>query len=139
MLHTNLTGSNLIRLLLKLRGMPVTPLSVSDLARYGFIKLDETAGQEVIYGIATTSPTFSNCIHLHSPEHFLSLRSGVIKSVINFRLEHTPQACFISTETRIWCGSEKLRKRFRLYWFIVKPFSGLIRKAMLKQMRKRLQ
>jgi hypothetical protein len=139
MLHTNLTGSKLIRFLFKLRGMAGTPLSISDLERFGFIKLGETVQQEIVYGIATHSPTFSHCIHLNSPEDFTGLHADVIKSVINFRIEPAQQGCMISTETRVWCGSKKLRKKFRLYWFIIKPFSGLIRKTMLKQVRRQVQ
>ena len=35
------------------------------------------------------------------------------------------------TETRIKIEDEELQKRFAVYWFVVKPFSGLIRRSWL--------
>jgi hypothetical protein len=38
----------------------------------------------------------------------------------------------LSTETRIWCLDPASRRSFRRYWFVVRPFSGLIRIALLR-------
>jgi hypothetical protein len=38
----------------------------------------------------------------------------------------------ISTQTRIRALGGGARRRFRLYWLIIRPFSGLLRREMLK-------
>jgi hypothetical protein len=42
------------------------------------------------------------------------------------------------TETRVWCAPDALLK-FRLYWLLVRPGSGLIRHAMLRAIRRRAE
>ncbi len=41
----------------------------------------------------------------------------------------------LRTETRVWCAADA-RLRFRTYWLIVRPGSGLIRRAMLRAIRR---
>ena len=41
----------------------------------------------------------------------------------------------LRTETRVWCAPDALLK-FRAYWLLVRPGSGLIRRAMLKSVRR---
>jgi hypothetical protein len=45
----------------------------------------------------------------------------------------------VSTETRILCLTKKSKLIFSLYWFFVKPFSGLIRIEMLRLLRKKVE
>jgi hypothetical protein len=41
----------------------------------------------------------------------------------------------LSTETRIKCFAQAALWKFRLYWSLVGPFSGFMRKAILKQVK----
>jgi hypothetical protein len=41
----------------------------------------------------------------------------------------------LSTETRIKCFGRAALWKFRFYWSLVGPFSGLIRKVILKQVK----
>ncbi len=45
----------------------------------------------------------------------------------------------VSTETRILCVTKKSKLLFSLYWFFVKPFSGLIRIEMLRLLKKKVE
>jgi len=45
----------------------------------------------------------------------------------------------VSTETRILCLTKKSKILFSLYWFFIKPFSGLIRIEMLRLLRKKVE
>jgi hypothetical protein len=38
----------------------------------------------------------------------------------------------LTTETRVRAGDERSRRRFHLYWLVVRPFSGLIRREWLR-------
>jgi hypothetical protein len=35
--------------------------------------------------------------------------------------------------------SEKARRNFRLYWFVIRPWSGLIRRLWLKAIKRRAE
>lgn len=137
MLSCDVSRSFLIRLLFRLRGMPKHLYTIEHLTHMGFIKLDEQPGKEIVYGMVTTSPTFNCCQVNISPASFIqNTDDSIIKAVINFQLqEENNSTHFITTETRVWCGSKRMRTKFKLYWFFVKPFSQLIRKAMLKEMK----
>ena len=41
----------------------------------------------------------------------------------------------LSTETRVRCSEDASRRRFRLYWAVIAPFSGLIRREVLRTIR----
>jgi hypothetical protein len=57
------------------------------------------------------------------------------KAVIDFRV-----GCgSLSTETRVHVADPESRKRFRRYWFVVRPFSGLIRIQLLRAARRRAE
>lgn len=140
MLSCDVSRSFLIRFLFRLRGMPKHLYTINHLTSMGFIKLDEQPGKEIAYGIITTSPTFNCCLSNISPASFIqNTNASTIKAVINFKLQEKNNSNhIISTETRIWCGSRAMKTKFRLYWFFIKPFSQLIRKAMLKQMKQQI-
>ncbi len=59
-----------------------------------------------------------------------------IIAVWNFTVqEAAANRTTLSTETRITCGDETSRLKFRAYWLFVRPFSGLIRLVMLRAVR----
>jgi hypothetical protein len=140
MLSCDVSRSFLIKLLFRLRGMPKHLCTIEHLTSMGFVKLDEQPGKEIVYGIVTTSPTFNCCLSNLTPVSFLqNTNDSIIKAVINFQLQDEGNSThIISTETRVWCGSKQMRAKFGLYWFFVKPFSQLIRKSMLKQMKQQI-
>ena len=57
-------------------------------------------------------------------------RSG-LKIAIDFRAEPIPGGSRLSTETRVKAMNEQARRRFRLYWLAIGPFSALIRRRWL--------
>lgn len=140
MLYCNVSKGFLIQFLFRLRGIAVNHSSISHLPELGFIKLEEISGQEIVYGMVTSSPLF-NCCHPNSTAAtFLEkTKEPVLKAVINFHISDQDSVTqIISTETRIWCGSKKLRSKFSVYWFFIKPFSQLIRRSVLRQIRRHI-
>jgi hypothetical protein len=62
---------------------------------------------------------------------------GLARAVWNFRLkEDRTGLTILSTETRVVCGDDDSRRKFRRYWFLVRPFSGLIRLLMLRAVKR---
>ena len=140
MLNCDLSQSRMIRFLFWVRGMRQKLFTIKDITNLGFIKLDEKPGEEILFGIVSNSPTFDGCEIIKSHSEFINQQNGnIIKAVINFRIDNGSKSNqFISTETRVWCGSKKIKKGFQIYWFFVKPFSQIVRKSMLYQIKKQL-
>jgi hypothetical protein len=58
---------------------------------------------------------------------------GLARGVWNFSVKEDSRGrTILSTETRVICGDDLSRRKFRVYWFFVRPFSGLIRRIMLR-------
>jgi len=62
-------------------------------------------------------------------------RPDMCKAVIDFRVGESS----LSTETRVHVADPAARRRFRRYWFVIRPFSGLIRILFLRAARKRAE
>lgn len=141
MLKCDLSRSQLIRFFFWMRGIRQKLSSINDINKLGFIKLDEKPGEEILFGMVSNRATFGGCEIIKSPTEFKEQRSGnMIKAVINFRVTgESSLNQVVSTETRIWCGSNKMKNGFRLYWFFVKPFSRIVRKLLLHQINKQIK
>jgi hypothetical protein len=132
--------NSLMRLLFRLRGMNTAIHTIQDLEKMGFIKLDLEPGKEVVYGMVTHSAMFNSCQEQMTPSEFISYSDpSSIKAVINLHIKtNVGSGHIITTETRIFCGSPKMKSRFKFYWFFVRPFSQLSRKLMLREIKKQI-
>jgi hypothetical protein len=71
-----------------------------------------------------------------TPEEFLAYaRPDACKAVIDFRVGEKR----LSTETRVHVPDSASRRKFRRYWRVVRPFSGLIRILLLRAARARAE
>ncbi|MDH6590811.1 hypothetical protein M2165_000700 [Variovorax sp. TBS-050B] len=59
--------------------------------------------------------------------------TGIAKLVLNFTALTEGSGTRLTTRTRIWCGDETSRRRFNLYWLLIRPASGLIRRRLLRR------
>ena len=63
--------------------------------------------------------------------------AGSARAVMNFRLEpESAERTRVSTDTRIHCADLATRRTFGWYWRLIRPGSGLIRIAMLREVRR---
>ena len=62
-------------------------------------------------------------------------RADTCKAVVDFRIGPSS----LSTETRVHVADPAARRKFRLYWFVIRPFSGLIRILLLRAARRRAE
>lgn len=58
---------------------------------------------------------------------------GWTKLTLEYRLEPHWNSTRLITETRVWATDERTRRVFSLYWLLVRPGGGLLRRSMLKQ------
>jgi len=67
---------------------------------------------------------------------FLSYdRPDVCKAVIDFRFDGR----LLTTETRVHVSDAGARRKFARYWRVIRPFSGLIRIAFLRAVRRQAE
>ncbi len=105
--------------LMKLRGLPAKDLRLQQFIRdMCFRYVEENLFQEFIIDASQTN----------------------IKIFWNFYFkEISNNKTLTSTETRILCLTKRSRFLFSIYWFFIRPFSGLIRIEMLRLIRKNAQ
>ena len=104
----------------------------------GFVILLEVPNDEIVIGVAGKfwRPDGGRCLDLTADDFGGFARAGYAKAAWNFRLRaESPKETVLSTETRIKCFGRAALWKFRLYWSLVGPFSGLIRSAILRQVK----
>ena len=133
-LATPAAPNALVGVLLRLRGTP-TRVSVEGLlTKLGFRVLHRSA-TEVVIGAAGKPWTVRGGIHA-----LADARPGEVRVVVNARAEPAAGGrALLSTETRIAAVDEHARRAFGRYWRVVGPFSGLIRRAWLRQTARELR
>lgn len=145
----DLARSPVVKVLFGLRSLPgllsrASParrglgLDMDGLLRTGFVLLDEAPGDEVVLGLVGRFWTPSGGIVRVAPEEFASFdRPGFAVAAWNFTLRGPAAGPVrLATETRVRLTDASSRRRFRAYWTIVGPFSGLIRHEMLRTVRR---
>ena len=109
-----------------------------DLERQGFRIVAERAPEELVLGIRGRfwTPRGGICGEV-SAETF-GVGPDVDEALAGWSFTVRPLGdgtCELATETRVWCGIAA-RRKFRAYWLVVRPGSGLIRRAMLRAIRR---
>lgn len=134
----DLRGSYLTNLLFKMRGIPASAeFALDDLLKMSFVLLGETEGKELLLGLTGKFWQPSGDLVRITPDRFVQFNEqGYAKAVWNFSLDEiTNGAVRLNTETRVLCTDAASRRRFRLYWFFIGAFSGLIRREMLSAIK----
>ncbi len=128
----DMSKSKLINVLFKLRGMSTQRMNlqgiISDL---GFTNIEERVPTENLIGFWVRTIKIEPITN-HN-DFINNAISAKVKVVWNFRFEKISSSqTKVSTETRVLCVGPVTKITFGLYWLIIKPFSGAIRKRMLQ-------
>lgn len=135
----------IVRGLMRLRGYRVSQAQPTDSSlpkenqQFGsFLLLATVPEQEVLLGIAGRfwRPDGGIVPGLTAEEFLAFHRDGYAKAVWNFSLAPASGGTQLSTETRVQTFGRATTVKFRLYWLMVGPFSGLMRWAMLREVRR---
>lgn len=148
----DIASSVIFKTLIKLRELPTAfsgqqqelfsknPLRLQELMQQAdFAVLGGKKNQEIVFGfIGQFWNLFDlNIIKITSLSKYLNFKKkGYAKAAINFYCEPHPQGSTLSTETRIYLPDKHSLLKFRLYWFLIRPFSGLIRQIILKKIKR---
>ena len=130
-------------LLFRLRGIPAgrfapNCFTLDDFLKMRFILLGEKPNEELLLGLVGRFWTASGELRRLDAEGFRSFNEqGYAKAVWNFSLAgQRDGSVLLETETRVYCLDQMSRRRFRLYWLVVGPFSGLIRREVLQAVKR---
>ena len=131
----DLSSEWIIKFLFKLRRLPVTEFTLSGLVRQmNFTWLAEQENKELLitcWGNLKPQP-------IANPETFRTNTTLYSRKIAwNFLVQPLDQSsCQVTTETRIMHYTSKAKITFGIYWFFIRPFSGLIRILILKKLRR---
>jgi hypothetical protein len=146
--HTDFSESRLTKLLLSLRtlGRRRPDLNagtqVERLRRAGFIELANVPQKEIVFGVVGRfwRPD-SGVITGLSAEEFIAFHTeGYAKAVWNFAfVAESERMTRVITETRVQALGHSAQWKFQAYWFLVGPFSGMIRREMLALVKRKAE
>lgn len=154
--EADLAGGALTRSLLAIRALPAALLAIlrspraasrewrerrarrgvrlADFEGAGFHVVAERAPEEIVIGLLGRfwTPRGALCSELSADTFRSPPPDGQALAGWNFTVHPRPNGwCELRTETRVWCAPDA-RLKFRTYWLVVRPGSGLIRRAMLR-------
>ena len=114
---------------------------LADLESFGFRLVAERAPEELVIGALGRfwMPRSRLCAEVSAADFADGPPRGFALAGWNFMV--TPRAdgrTELRTETRVWCAPD-VRRRFGAYWLVIRPWSGLIRHAMLREIRLRAE
>lgn len=133
----DLSQSTVIRFLLWLRGLK---LRTFEQIRNRFLLLHDEPSKEIVMGLIAQPWKLDEGILPISKDQFLNFNEpNYAKAVWNFTFEQIDNKTLVSTETRIQCTDQASKNKFRVYWFFIRPFSGLIRIEMLRLLKKKFE
>jgi hypothetical protein len=132
---TDLSQSWMTRVLVSLRGIrsAQSHLFIDEV----FTALSDEPGKEIVWGMVAQPWTPSGHVqHVNKEEFDRFEQKDYVKMVWNASFHKSEGGTLARTETRILGMSPSSKKKFGIYWFFIKPFSGIIRKEMLKLVKK---
>jgi hypothetical protein len=145
----DLGDSMVIKALLFLRSVPKymalrcyppgnQKIGLQTLIDNGFCLLAEQPPDEIVLGVTGRFWRLTGNVSPFNRRDFdQAVASGFARGIWNFSTTAVAGGkTILRTETRVTCGDPASRRKFLRYWFIVRPFSGLIRLIMLKNVRR---
>jgi len=117
---------------------PVGRATLDTFRKRGFTILDEIRDEEMLIGLVGRFWAIQGGICETDSARFRGkLDAGTARAAWNFTLTplHGGKSTLLATETRIQAADTVARRSFGRYWLIIRPFSGLIRRLMLRAIR----
>jgi hypothetical protein len=143
-LDQGLPAGAITKILMALRGIPRLfrgSRAQDVLPEDAFYRLKQLENREIVIGIIGQFwKPVARPIKIKSLEEFLSFdRDGFCKAALNLRIvENAPGVCDVITETRV-LSYGSAQSEFREYWRVIAPFSGLIRREILRKIKQRAE
>jgi hypothetical protein len=138
--QVRLSDSRVVSALLRMRGLGASRRTLAADIRSRFLVLKEEPGREVVFGIVGQFWRLrGNLCDVEAGGFAAFQRPGFAKSAWNLVFTEEAGGTRVSTETRVQCFGAASRLKFRAYWVLIGPFSGLIRMEMLRLIKRRAE
>ncbi|MFB4286009.1 hypothetical protein ACBI99_00115 [Nonomuraea sp. ATR24] len=129
-----------VRLLMGLRSLPANglnqaPTMLATMRGRGWFELAGEPQRYIVLGSISQFWRLRPGEHRHTcpPGSFRDYHApGFAKSASIFEVIPTEHGTLLRTETRVTADSPRTRRRMLAYWRLIRPFSGLIRRIMLR-------
>ena len=117
---------------------PPPNLTLQHFLAHGFTLLEERPGEELVIGLVGRFWTLSGELESTDPDSFrYHPAPGKAQAAWNFIVRPLDfNRTLLATETRVRCGDPESARRFARYWRVISPFSGLMRRLMLRSVRR---
>ncbi len=137
----DMRDSKIVHWLYRLRGLPKDSLTLDGMLKWGFVLLADQPSQEIVFGLVGRFWTLSAQIQSVQADTFVKFdQPGFAKAVGNIAfMPHDDETVRVITETRVHCLDDASLRYFRLYWLLIRPFSGIIRKEWLRLIKQRAE
>ena len=115
------------------------PITLATFQERGFRVLAELPPTELVIGVEGQFWRPPGNLSTPPPDDFCSRppAPGTARGVWNFHLRALADGTTgLTTETRVQCADAGARRRFLPYWYAIRPASGMIRHAMLREIRR---
>ncbi len=123
----------------KRRGRPDDPL-LDGFTRMGFTVLGDSDEELTCGGVGRFWQPSGGLRRVGADDFAAFHEPGYAKAGFNFLAEPTADGgCVLTTETRVLGTDAGARRRFTLYWTVVRPGSALIRRDWLRAIRRRAE
>ena len=143
----DLARSPVVLALLFARGLPTTftgavkpkrRLGLDEIVESGFVVLGEEPDRELVLGVVGKFWRPTSGVHRVEASEFGGFDTpGFAKGAWNFVVSERPgSGSRVETETRVACTDDDARRKFGWYWRLVGPFSALIRRVMLRDIKR---
>lgn len=134
----------LARLLFRIRGMrtPARGRLWEQTLAGGFVDLGEIPGQEVAGGTIGQMWKLSggDRPQISRPDEFSAFnKPGYAKAAMSLIAQPIDGHCQLVTETRVFATDKAARRAFTVYWLVVRPGSGIIRRVWLRAAKRRAE
>ena len=155
---TDLADAMLVRICLALRALPGvllspmrglrhfrirlrTSMTLREFETHGFRVLAENPPHELLIGLMGSFWKMDGgLLPIDSASFKGSQLPGTARVAWNFTIvEQKNGVCELATETRVKSSDTESRRYFGLYWAVIRPGSGLIRRYMLRSIRKKAE
>jgi hypothetical protein len=151
--QADLAASGVVRVLMALRTLPAALIdwrrhrrvrphrqveTLEALEQSGFVLLADVPPTELVLGIEGRFWALDGgrCTPPADSFRTTAPQPGTARAVWGFSFAPLDATrTLVTTQTRVLCADAAARRRFLPYWFLIRPASGLIRRAMLRQLR----
>ena len=119
------------------KARPSRSITLETFLQAGFTILEERPPREFVMGAVGKFWRPDGGLVSVDPEEFRSFKEpGYAKAALTFIVVEHGNGSLLATETRVACTDASALRKFSLYWRVIGPFSGLIRRLMLAQVKR---